>query len=142
MDNRSAAITNLFYMTNMMHDLFYPFGFDEQGGNYQVNNYGRGGFGKDHVNAEALDGSGTDNANFDPTPDGFQGRMQMYTWNRGGGRVVTVNAPEAVANQYYAGLAANWGGAVTNTPLTAEVVFTNDGTGNPQSGSELQHPGD
>ena len=135
-DNRSAAITNLFYMTNMMHDLFYPFGFDEQGGNYQVNNYGRGGFGKDHVNAEALDGSGTDNANFDPTPDGFQGRMQMYTWNRGGGRVVTVNAPEAVANQYYAGLAANWGGAVTNTPLTAEVVFTNDGTGNPQLGCQ------
>lgn len=135
-DNRNAAITNLFYTTNMMHDLFYGFGFDEQGGSFQVNNYGRGGFEKDHVNAEALDGSGSDNANFDPTPDGFQGRMQMYTWNRGGGRVVTVNAPEAVANLYYAGLAANWGGAVTGTPLTAEVVFTDDGTGAPQLGCQ------
>lgn len=134
--NRSASITNLFYMTNMMHDLFYPFGFDEQGGNYQVNNYGRGGFEKDHVNAEALDGSGTDNANFEPTADGFQGRMQMYVWNRGGGRLVTVNAPEAVANQYFAGRAANWGGAVTTTPLTAEVVFTNDGSGNPLLGCQ------
>ena len=41
---------------------------------------GRGGVGNDHVNAEAQDGSGTNNANFSTPADGGSGRMQMYLW--------------------------------------------------------------
>ncbi|MEO6038960.1 MAG: M36 family metallopeptidase, partial [Saprospiraceae bacterium] len=37
--NLNAAITNLFYMNNMMHDITYRFGFDEAAGNFQVKNY-------------------------------------------------------------------------------------------------------
>ena len=78
---RDAATTNLFYMNNMIHDLMSHYGFDEASGNFQANNYGRGGVGGDYVRAEAADGNGTNNANFNPpTNDGGTPRMQMYLW--------------------------------------------------------------
>ncbi len=77
---QDAAITNLFYWNNLMHDVWYQYGFDEPAGNFQSNNYGRGGAGNDFVNADAQDGSGTDNANFGTPPDGSSPRMQMYRW--------------------------------------------------------------
>ncbi|CAM3379627.1 M36 family metallopeptidase [Aequorivita lipolytica] len=76
-----AAITNLFYMNNVFHDIMYQYGFDEAGGNFQENNYGNGGAGSDSVDAEAQDGSGTCNANFGTPPDGGNPRMQMYICN-------------------------------------------------------------
>lgn len=79
---RPAAITNLFYWTNVIHDIHYQYGFTEAAGNFQVNNYGRGGVGGDEVQAEAQDGSGLNNANFGTPPEGFQPRMQMYVWNQ------------------------------------------------------------
>ncbi len=74
-----AAITNLFYWTNIIHDVLYLYGFDESAGNFQDNNYGNGGIGNDWVRSEAQDGSGTCNANFFTPPDGSLPRMQMYT---------------------------------------------------------------
>lgn len=76
-----AAITNLFYINNVFHDIMYQFGFDEGSGNFQQNNYGNGGLGNDSVNAEAQDGSGTCNANFGTGPDGQAPQMQMYICN-------------------------------------------------------------
>lgn len=76
----SAAITNLFYWNNLIHDVFYHYGFDEASGNFQENNYGNGGSGSDSVNAEAQDGGGTNNANFATPTDGGNPRMQMYLW--------------------------------------------------------------
>jgi hypothetical protein len=77
---RPAAVTNLFYWNNLMHDIPYRYGFTEAAGNFQVNNYGRGGTGNDSVQAEAQDGSGTNNANFSTPADGSRPRMQMYIW--------------------------------------------------------------
>ena len=79
--NQNAALTNLFYMVNRCHDISYLHGFDEPAGNFQVNNYGHGGLGNDQVNADGLDGSGTNNANFSTPVDGISGRMQMYKFN-------------------------------------------------------------
>lgn len=79
--NQSAAITNLFYWNNLIHDVLWRFGFDEPSGNFQANNQGRGGAGNDFIYADAQDGSGTNNANFSTPPDGSNGRMQMYLWN-------------------------------------------------------------
>ncbi|MCB1036524.1 MAG: M36 family metallopeptidase, partial [Acidobacteria bacterium] len=59
-----AAIANLFYWNNILHDVLWEYGFDEASGNFQVNNYGNGGQGADDVRAEAQDGSGNCNANF------------------------------------------------------------------------------
>ena len=78
---RSAATANLFYANNMIHDLLHRYGFDEASGNFQANNYGKGGTGTDYVRAEAADGNGTNNAMFGtPTQDGGTPRMQMYLW--------------------------------------------------------------
>ncbi|MBP7999790.1 MAG: M36 family metallopeptidase [Chloroflexi bacterium] len=78
---RPAAITNLFYWNNIIHDVFYQYGFNEASGNFQENNYGNGGAASDSVNAEAQDGGGTNNANFATPTDGGNPRMQMYLWN-------------------------------------------------------------
>jgi extracellular elastinolytic metalloproteinase len=78
---RQAAVANLFYANNVVHDVLWRYGFDDASGNFQVNNYGRGGTGGDYVRAEAADGSGTNNANFNtPAADGNPPRMQMYLW--------------------------------------------------------------
>ncbi|MBP84122.1 MAG: hypothetical protein CMO61_09800 [Verrucomicrobiales bacterium] len=75
-----GAITNLFYWNNILHDIHYQYGFDEAAGNFQENNYGNGGAGSDPVEADAQDGSGTNNANFGTPPDGSNPRMQMFVW--------------------------------------------------------------
>jgi subtilisin family serine protease len=78
---QAAAIVNLFYWNNLCHDIFYRYGFDEASGNFQQNNYGRGGAGGDPVLADAQDGSGVNNANFGTPPDGESGRMQMFLFD-------------------------------------------------------------
>jgi hypothetical protein len=78
--NQRSATTNLFYWNNLIHDIFYLYGFNEVAGNFQVNNQGRGGLGNDAVLAEAQDGGGSNNANFNTPVDGGAGRMQMYLW--------------------------------------------------------------
>ncbi len=78
---REAVVTNLFYGNNRFHDVTHHYGFDEASGNFQANNYGRGGTGGDYVRAEAADGGGTNNANFStPVSDGGTPRMQMFLW--------------------------------------------------------------
>ncbi|KAI9503066.1 peptidase M36 [Coemansia spiralis] len=75
-----AAITQLFYTVNTMHDLAYLYGFTEAAGNFQDINYSGQGVGGDYVIAYAQDGSGTNNANFATPPDGQHGVMRMYVW--------------------------------------------------------------
>lgn len=81
--NHDAAVTNLFYWNNLIHDVIYHHGFDEASGNLQDMNFTGLGFGNDGVNAEAMDGGGTNNANMSTPPDGFPARMQMYLWTAG-----------------------------------------------------------
>ncbi|MFT4745691.1 MAG: hypothetical protein ACI9AD_001546 [Nitriliruptoraceae bacterium] len=77
---REAAVTNLFFWNNVMHDVSHHYGFDEAAGNFQATNYTGSGVGGDAVAAEAQDGSGALNANFATPADGSPGRMQMYLW--------------------------------------------------------------
>ncbi|KAF8063400.1 extracellular elastinolytic metallo proteinase [Lyophyllum atratum] len=77
----NTTVAQLFYTTNMVHDLYYRYGFDEVSGNFQQYNFGRGGKENDAVIANAQDGSGYNNANFMTPPDGQNGRMRMYLWN-------------------------------------------------------------
>ncbi len=128
-------VTNLFYWNNLMHDVWYHYGFDEASGNFQTNNYGNGGEAGDPVNAEALDGSGTNNANFATPPDGNNPRMQMYLWGGGlptiipeGG--VSITAPADLAGAYEFAV-AGFGGALPDgdAPISAPVVLADDGIG-------------
>jgi hypothetical protein len=112
--NRNAAITNLFYWNNIVHDLTYQYGFTEAAGNFQADNQGRGGLGGDYVRAEAQDGGGTNNANFSTPADGTGGRMQMYLWNAPAPAYsLTVTAPASIAGSY----PAVEGGFSTNNSL-------------------------
>ncbi len=76
--NVDAAIANLFYWNNVIHDVWYRYGFDEAARNFQVNNYGNGGAGNDSViaNAQAF---GNCNANFGTPGDGSAPTMNMFT---------------------------------------------------------------
>ncbi|HXJ58482.1 MAG TPA: M36 family metallopeptidase, partial [Verrucomicrobiae bacterium] len=75
-----AAIVQLFYWCNWMHDQLYELGFTEAAGNFQMDNFGRGGEGNDPLQAEAQDGEFFANANFATPPDGLAPRMQMFIW--------------------------------------------------------------
>ena len=69
---------SLFYYNNIMHDYMYELGFTEALFNMQQDNFGRGGVGRDGIDAQVQDGSGTNNANMLPTAEGTHPRMQMY----------------------------------------------------------------
>lgn len=106
-----AAVTNLFFWTNIIHDVWYKYGFDEAAGNFQLNNYGNGGAGNDSVRAEAQDGSGTCNANFSTPADGGRGRMQMYVCNTRDGDLDNV----VVVHEYGHGLSTRLTGGAGNS---------------------------
>jgi hypothetical protein len=85
--DRNAVITQEFYYTNFMHDYLYRLGFNEASGNFQVDNFGRGGAGNDPLLAEADDGfsntpPSTNNANMSTPADGSSPRMQMYVFTK------------------------------------------------------------
>ncbi len=122
-----ASTVNLFYWNNIMHDVWYEYGFDETSGNFQENNYGNGGNGSDSVNADAQDGSGTNNANFLTPPDGGNPRMQMYLWNApnsGPIDILTINNGPLAG--VYTGVAAGFGGDIPVPPLTEDLVLLED----------------
>jgi fungalysin metallopeptidase (M36)/PA domain-containing protein/K319-like protein len=81
-NNRKAAIVNLFFLNNYLHDDFYDHGFDEVAGNAQAVNYGRGGIEGDALNVEVQDNSGFNNANMSTPSDGYSPRMQMYLFDK------------------------------------------------------------
>ena len=127
--NQNVAVQNLFYLNNVIHDRLYSHGFTEAEGNFQENNFGRGGRGSDSVNAEAQDGSGTDNANFATPRDGQNPRMQMFLWTGAGGtHSVVVHAPASIAGSYQA-KGAEFGPALNTTGVTGNVTLVNDGVG-------------
>ncbi len=119
-----ASITNLFYLNNMLHDIFYEYGFDEASGNFQQNNYGNGGNGNDFVYADAQDGSGTNNANFATPGDGGKPRMQMFLWDGTvtSGPLLTINDGPLAGD--YEGVPAAFGGEIVD--LTEDLVLVED----------------
>ena len=125
-----AGITNLFYWNNVLHDVLYQYGFDEQSGNFQSNNYGAAGVAGDDVLADAQDGSDFDNANFGTPPDGSQPRMQMFLWSAPATPLLAIGAPSAAAGSYTA-LEALFGGSVPASPASVlgSIVVVDDGSG-------------
>ncbi|MEM1041634.1 MAG: T9SS-dependent M36 family metallopeptidase [Bacteroidota bacterium] len=115
---QDAAITNLFYWNNLIHDVMYRYGFDEAAGNFQEDNFGNGGLGDDYVRAEAQDGSGRNNANFGTPPDGSRPRMQMFEWN--GSPSFEIKAPAGIAGGYDTEPATFGPSFPASLPTTAE----------------------
>ena len=134
---RDAATSQLFYMTNMMHDISFAYGFTEAAGNFQQTNYDFIAGDDDYVIANAQDGynlAPTDNeyvgnANFSTPSDGNNGRLQMYIWGRSGGRLLHINSPAEVVGSYQVGT-ATFGVQIDTlaTPITGGVAIVNDGS--------------
>ncbi|MCP3161426.1 myxosortase-dependent M36 family metallopeptidase [Myxococcus sp. QH3KD-4-1] len=95
---RLAAVVNLFYITNFLHDWFYDAGFDEASGNAQMSNFGRGGLEGDSLRVEAQDSGGRNNANMATPADGARPRMQQYVFD--GVAELTVSEPAPLARGY------------------------------------------
>ena len=54
--DRDAALTQAFYWINFLHDYYYGLGFDEPAGNFQDDNFGRGGIAGDGMLVEVHNG--------------------------------------------------------------------------------------
>jgi hypothetical protein len=125
---QNAALTNLFFWNNIMHDVYYQYGFNEASGNFQQNNYGNGALGNDYVLADAQDGSGINNANFGTPTDGNRPRMQMFLWDPAPPIITfTINSPGALSGTYNA-VQAGFGPNVPTSPLTTDFVLFDDNT--------------
>lgn len=131
-----AATVNLFYWNNIIHDVMYAYGFDEESGNFQENNYGNPGNGGDSVNADAQDGSGTNNANFATPPDGQNPRMQMFIWTGSAGLIDILTINNGPLAGTYQGVPAGFGGTLPVPPITEDLVVVQDDTGDLEDGCE------
>ncbi len=134
----NAATTNLFYMTNIMHDVWYFAGFNEVNGNFQFKNYASStatAGANDFVWADAQDGSditptpSVNNANFStPTDNGSTSsnpRMQMFLWSyRKITQLLNVVSPADIAGLKYAGDNLFNPGHV-NVPVAPNAIETN-----------------
>ena len=70
-------VLNIFYYCCYMHDFAYLLGFREADGNFQTNDFGRGGAGGDPVDAQSFSGAVSGTANMSTPPDGSSPTMHM-----------------------------------------------------------------
>lgn len=127
--NLNAGLTNLFYMNNIMHDVMYNYGFTEVAGNFQTNNYDKGGTAKDGLYAEAQDG-GVSGANISVPPDGLSPRMQVTLYRPNG--IINnfrVNSPSV--NTIYSSHISRFGPKPPIQGITGDLVWANDSSSNP-----------
>jgi len=120
-----AAVTNLFYFVNVAHDYFYGLGFNERAGNFQTDNFGRGGSSDDAVLAEAQYRGFTGDSRFAPTPDGTAPRMRMglYTSHTSAtsGNLDADYDGQTVIHEYGHGVGNRLVGAGTGTSCLAGI---------------------
>ena len=128
-DAVKAAVTQLFYEINFLHDWYYDAGFDEKSGNHQLNNFGRGGNARDPVLAETQDYSGRNNANAATPADGASPQIQMFLFGGPTQASLVVAPPAANAGTKTVGTAGQFG--KDSFALTAAVAVASDGGGDP-----------
>jgi extracellular elastinolytic metalloproteinase len=124
-DQPLPSVTQLFYLNNVIHDLAYQYGFNEAAGNFQENNYSKGGKEKDAVMAQAQDGGGVNNANFLTLPDGDPGVMQMYLWTPSNDFLLRIESPSNISGLLQTG-GASFGPLITSKKITGRVVAVVD----------------
>ncbi|KAH9263914.1 hypothetical protein BASA83_012658 [Batrachochytrium salamandrivorans] len=76
--NIVAGAANAFYVTNMVHDVFYEHGFTEPAGNFQQNNFNKGGIGGDLIIINIQKSDKENTASFHTPPDGQYGVLNLH----------------------------------------------------------------
>ena len=120
-DQTNPIVTQLFYLNNAIHDMAYQYGFNEVAGNFQENNYKKGGRERDGIFAQAQDGGGVNNANFLTLPDGEPGVMQMYLWTPSNDFLLRVDSPSNISGLLQTG-GASFGPLISSKKISGLVV--------------------
>ncbi|MBD2720901.1 M36 family metallopeptidase [Hymenobacter armeniacus] len=135
--NQPAALTNLFYWANLMHDLSLRYGFSEASGNFQATNYSGVAGGGDYIRAQI--GENYSEGYFNPTADGVitpfsYPEIVLGIWQMLLPNALTV-AGSGPAAGTYAAMPAPVGRALPlGAPLSGTLVLANDGSSTPSSG--------
>ncbi|WP_447951026.1 M36 family metallopeptidase [Chryseobacterium koreense] len=133
-ENKEAITTNLFYMNNVLHDIFYLYGFDEAAGNFQVYNYTGEGVDNDLVLSLAQTGVSLgqlNNASFELGIDGYPALMSMFLWTPfGSSAPLSMDLLEIYTNGSlkgkYKGRGAVFGPMIQNPPMYADLAIMKD----------------
>jgi MYXO-CTERM domain-containing protein len=133
-DQVMAAVTQLFFVNNYMHDYWYDSGFNEAAGNAQQSNYARGGLEGDPLHAQGQDGalltpSNRNNANMSTPSDGSPPRMQMYVYNGPASRSLVINPGNTSLDT---GIASAWGAQIFD--VTGDLALAQDNSDVDQNG--------
>jgi hypothetical protein len=117
-----AAITNLFYWNNVLHDLHFHYGFDEASGNFQFVHYGSDPNGEpgDDLTALTQDRTNTNNASMATPVDGLRPTMRMHLFSN---PVLSVTAPPSLQGHKEAG-EANFGPSLTTAGVSGDLAAT------------------
>jgi len=122
---KAASITNLFYFVNIAHDFYYGLGFTEAAGNFQTDNFNKGGTGGDAVIAEAQQGDSDDNAFFAPMPEGTAPRLLVGLRTRGTSSLTddldSAYNGQTVIHEYGHGVSTRLIGAGTSTSCLDQI---------------------
>lgn len=119
----AAAAVSLFYINNWMRDWWYVHGFNEESGNAQTSNFGRGGEEGDPLVAQGQDATGRNNANMGTPADGSSPIMQQYLFD---GPVIGAVRQVAPSEISYVFGPASFGPDDYDVPATS-VVQADDG---------------
>lgn len=120
---RSAAIVQMFYNINFLHDWFYDSGFNETARNGQKSNFGRGGLENDDLRAQAQDFQSFSNANMLTPADGGRPRMRMYNFPNPA-NTLSIQAPAGIAGNLRIGVSQTGTRAFDVTANVVIATFT------------------
>ncbi len=95
-----SAIVNAFYWANIIHDIYYQYGFNEESGNFQEDNFGRGGKGGDSMVVEVRETSVFNNAFFVNGKDGENPLLLLYLFLKSDTTVLEVDGEEYKATPF------------------------------------------
>ena len=124
--NVDAALVNLFYWNNIVHDVTYEYGFDEAAGNFQNDNFGLGGLGNDRVNA-SMSSIGTCGGSFGTPPDGGQPIMIVLICDIASPARDGALDNGVVAHEYGHGISRRLTGGPSNTSCLSNAEQMGEG---------------
>lgn len=132
-ENKEAAVTNLFYASNLLHDIFYRYGFDEASANLQGYNFTGEGLGNDGVYVLGQTGESLgelDNAYCLVWPEGESAVMLFYLFTPAAIGVPVYDLLEITTEGdlqgLYKGGFSEFGPILPSSPMLADLAIMED----------------
>jgi len=132
-ENKEAAVTNLFYASNLLHDIFYRYGFDEASANLQEYNFTGEGLGNDGVYVLGQTGESLgelDNAYCLVWPEGESAVMLFYLFTPAAIGVPIYDLLEITTEGdlqgLYKGGFSEFGPILPSSPMPADLAIMED----------------